>query len=67
MTAQEKNYQRPFAILMLLVAVAMLGWAIPYGLASHTLDKCSQDLQARLDVVKARIGSTQKALEHREP
>ena len=67
MTAQEKNYQRPFAILMLLVAVAMLGWAIPYGFASHTLDKCSQDLQARLDVVKARIDSTRKALEHREP
>jgi hypothetical protein len=71
-TAQEKSYQAPFRIVMLLASVAMLGWVIPYGFASHTLDKCNQDLQARnqdlqarLDVVKARIDSHQKVLEHR--
>jgi hypothetical protein len=63
-TAQEKNYQVPFAILGVLVFVAMLGWVISYGFVNHALDKCNQDLQARLNVVKARLDSTQKALEH---
>jgi hypothetical protein len=52
--------------MMLIVGVAMLGWAIPYGVANYKLDRCSQDLQIKLDAVKAEIAKTQSKIEHQK-
>ena len=42
---------------MLVVAAAMLGWAIPYGIANYKFDDCSQSLQARIDAMTAKAQS----------
>ena len=62
MNADQKDYQVAYRILMLVVAVAMLGWAIPFGIANYKFDKCSQNLQVRLDKVKARIDSAKSSV-----
>jgi hypothetical protein len=65
MTVNQKDYQRSYRYLMLIVAVAMLGWAIPYGIANYKFDRCSEDLQFRLDAVKAKIDSAKSALDQK--
>ena len=62
MNADQKDYQVAYRILMLVVAVAMLGWAIPYGIANYKFDQCSQNLQVRVDKVKARIDSAKSGI-----
>ncbi len=64
MIADQGEYQKPFRILMLAVGLAMLGLAIPYGVANYKLDRCSQDLQVKLDAVKSEIAKTQSAIDH---
>ena len=51
------------SILMLIVGLAMLGWAIPYGVANYKLDRCNQDLQVTLDAVKSDIAKTQSEID----
>ena len=63
MIADQKDYQRYYRIMMLIVGVAMLGWAIPYGVANYKLDRCSEDLRARLDAVKGEIAKTQSEID----
>jgi hypothetical protein len=46
MTADRKDYQLAYRRLMLVVAAAMLGWAIPYGIANYKFDGCTQSLVA---------------------
>jgi hypothetical protein len=50
---------------MLIVAAAMLGWAIPYGIASYKFDGCSQSLQTRLDDMNAQTEASKKAMEQK--
>jgi len=57
MTANQKDYQLAYRRLMLVVAAAMLGWAIPYGIANYKFDDCSQSLQARIDAMTAKAES----------
>jgi hypothetical protein len=61
MIADQKDYQRYYRVMMLIVGVAMLGWAIPYGVANYKLDRCSEDL--RLDAVRAEIARTQSEID----
>ena len=49
MSVDQKDYQLAYRRLMLVIAAAMLGWAIPYGMAYYEFDNCSQNLQARID------------------
>jgi len=55
------DYRRAFSLLMLVVAVAMLGWTIPFTIANYQLDDCTTTLQARLDAIKAKINDAQGA------
>jgi hypothetical protein len=48
---------------MLVVAAAMLGWAIPYGIANYKFDECSQSLQARIDAMKAKAEAAKRTME----
>ena len=59
MFAERKNYQRYYRMLMVVVGVAMLGWAIPYGVANYKFEQCSQGLQTRLDAIKAEVAKQQ--------
>jgi len=61
----EPDYRNAFRILMLVVAVTMLGWAIPYAIANYQFDDCSTTLQARLDAMKARIDDARGAIRPR--
>ena len=63
MTVDQKDYRLAFSIMMAIVGFAMLGWAIPYGIANYKLDHCSQDLQVRLDAFKSEIAKTKSAFE----
>jgi hypothetical protein len=63
MIADQKDYRRPYRILMLFIGLAMVGWVIPYGVANYKLDRCSQDLQLKLDAVKSEIAKTQSAID----
>jgi len=72
MIAIQKDHRLAASILMGVVGLAMLGWAIPYGIANYKLDQCSQDLQIKLDAFKSDISKTQssidaakKALDHK--
>ena len=65
MTADRKDYQLAYRRLMLVVAAAMLGWAIPYGIASYKFDGCSQSLQTRLDDMNAQTEASKKAMEQK--
>jgi hypothetical protein len=51
--------------LMLVVAAAMLGWAIPYGIANYKFDGCTQSLQTRLDDMKAKAEASKRAMEQK--
>ncbi len=63
MFAEQKNYQRYDRMLMVVVGVAMLGWAIPYGVANYKFEQCSQELQTRLDAIKAEIAKRQSEID----
>ncbi len=63
MIADRGEYQRPFRTLMLVVGLAMLGLAIPYGVANYKLDGCSHDLQIKLDAIKREIDKTKSAID----
>jgi hypothetical protein len=63
MIADQKDYRLHYSILMLIVGLAMLGWAIPYGVANYKLDRCSEDLQVSLDAVRAEIAKTQSQID----
>jgi hypothetical protein len=63
MTVGRKDYQLAYRRLMLVVAAAMLGWAIPYGIANYKFDECSQSLQARIDAIKAKVEASKGAVE----
>ena len=60
MSVDRKDYQLAYRRLMLVVAAAMLGWAIPYGIANYKFDDCSQNLQARIDAVTAKAEATKR-------
>jgi hypothetical protein len=64
MIAGQKDYRLAHSILMGVVGLAMLGWAIPYGLANYKLDRCSQDLQIKLDAFKSEIAKTQSVIDN---
>jgi hypothetical protein len=51
----ESDYRPAYRKLMLVVGVAMIGWAIPYAIANYQFDNCSATLQTRLDDMKAKI------------
>jgi hypothetical protein len=65
MTADQKDYQLSYRRLMLVVAIAMLGWAIPYGIANYKFDQCSQSLQVLFDGMKANIDGAKSANEQK--
>jgi hypothetical protein len=65
MTADRKDYQLAYRRLMLVVAAAMLGWAIPYGIANYKFDGCSQSLQTRFDDMKAKAEASKRAMEQK--
>ena len=65
MTADPKDYQLAYRGLMLVVATAMLGWTIPYGIASYKFDECSQRLHARLDSMKSKAEASKRATEQK--
>jgi hypothetical protein len=54
-SAPEPDYRPAYRRLMLVVAVAMLGWAIPYAIANYQFDQCSTTLQVRLDAMKTKL------------
>jgi hypothetical protein len=60
MTVDQKDYQLAYRRLMLVVAAAMLGWTIPYGIANYKFDECSQSLQSRIDVMKAKAEAAKR-------
>jgi hypothetical protein len=51
----ESDYRPATRKLMLVVAVAMIGWTIPYAIANYRFDNCSETLRTRLDDMKAKI------------
>jgi len=65
MTVDRKDYQLAYRRLMLVVAAAMLGWAIPYGIANYKFDECSQNLQVRIDAMKAKAETSKRAMEQK--
>jgi hypothetical protein len=58
-----KDYQLSYRRLMIIVAIAMFCWAIPYGIANYKFDECTNSLQVRLDAMKARIGGVNDAIQ----
>ena len=62
MTVDRKDYQLAYRRLMLVVAAAMLGWAIPYGIANYKFDECSQSLQARIDTMQAKAEAAKRSV-----
>ena len=64
MTADQKDYRVAFSIMMAIMGFAMLGWAIPYGIANYKLDRCSQELHIKLDAFKSEIAKTQSAIDN---
>ena len=64
MIASQKDYRPGASILMVIVGLAMLGWAVPYGIANYKLDRCSQDLQIKLDAFKGEIAKTRKTIDN---
>jgi hypothetical protein len=65
MALQQTEYVPRYRLLMAVVAVAMLSWAVLYGIASYNYDQCSQILHAKLDVVKARIENAKNAIQQK--
>jgi hypothetical protein len=63
MTVDRKDYQLAYRRLMLVVAAAMLGWAIPYGIANYKFDDCSHSLQVRIDAMKAKAEGSKRGME----
>ena len=63
MIAGQKDYRLAHSILMGVVGLAMLGWAIPYGIANYKLDRCNQDFQIKLATFKSEIAKTQSAID----
>jgi hypothetical protein len=63
MTVDGKDFQLAYRKLMLVVAAAMLGWAIPYGIANYKFDECSQSLQARIDAMEAKAEASKRTME----
>jgi len=63
MIAGQKDYRLAHSILMGVVGLAMLGWAIPYGIANYKLDRCNQEFQIKLATFKSEIAKTQTAIE----
>lgn len=63
MIAGQKDYRLAHSILMGIVGLLMLGWAIPYGIATYKLDHCSQDLQIKIDAFKSEIAKTQSSID----
>ena len=51
---------RTFRITMLVIAIAMLGWTIPFSIANYKYDQCSQDLNLRLDRMNSGLGGTKR-------
>lgn len=62
MIGDRKDYQLAYRRLMLVVAAAMLGWAIPYGIANYKFDECSQSLQARIDAMAAKAEAAKRSI-----
>ena len=63
MIAGQKDYRLAHSILMGVVGLAMLGWAIPYGIANYKLDRCSQDLQIKIEAFKGEVAKTQSSID----
>jgi hypothetical protein len=63
MIAGQKDYRLAHSILMGVVGLAMLGWAIPYGIANYKLDRCNQEFQIKLATFKSEIVKTQSAID----
>ena len=63
MIAGQKDYRLAASILMGVVGLAMLGWAIPYGIANYKLDQCSQELQIKIEAFKSEIAKTQSSID----
>jgi hypothetical protein len=63
MITSPKDYRLAHSILMGAVGLAMLGWAIPYGIANYKLDQCSQELHTKLDAFKSEIAKTQSSID----
>jgi hypothetical protein len=63
MIAGQKDYRLAHGILMGVVGLAMLGWAIPYGIANYKLDRCSQDLQIKIEAFKGEVAKTQSSID----
>jgi outer membrane murein-binding lipoprotein Lpp len=63
MIASPKDYRLAASILMGIVGLAMLAWVIPYGIANYKLDRCSQDLQIKVDALKSETAKTQSAID----
>ena len=55
------DYRMAFSRLMLVVAVALLGWIIPFAIANYQLDDCTKALHVRLDDIKAKIDAARTA------
>jgi len=65
MLAGLKEYKLFYSFLMLFVALAMLGWAVPYAIANYRLDQCSASLQSELAAMQTRIDSAKQAIERK--
>jgi hypothetical protein len=52
---------RTFRITMLVIAIAMLGWTIPFSVANYKYDQCSRDLNLRLDRMNSGLEGMKKA------
>jgi len=63
MIAGQEDYRLAHSILMGVVGLAMLGWAIPYGIANYQLDRCNQDFQIKLATFKSEIAKTQSSID----
>jgi hypothetical protein len=57
----DPKYRVAHGFLMLVVAVALIGWLIPFAIANYRLDDCTATLHARLDAIKAKINDAQGA------
>ena len=64
MVAGQEDYRPAHSILMGIVGLAMLAWVIPYGIANYKLDRCSEDLQTKVDALKNETAKTQSAIDN---